>query len=92
MIGPTWRIATNSEGQPRLEDPNDWVRLELTAALSRSIPVIPILVGGTSLPKVAALPEDLKKLFQYQAHELTDKRWEFDSSSPDKSVGERSLI
>lgn len=80
MIGPNWPIATNSEGQPRLEDPNDWVRTELTAALNRSIPVIPVLVGGADLPKVETLPNDLKKLFQYQTHELTDKRWEYDSS------------
>jgi hypothetical protein len=73
MIGPNWPIATNSEGQPRLEDPNDWVRTELTAALNRSIPVIPVLVGGADLPKVETLPNDLKKLFQYQTHELTDK-------------------
>jgi hypothetical protein len=80
MIGPEWSISKNYEGQIRLEDQNDWVRMELTTALSRSIPVIPVLVGGTSLPKLATLPEDLKKLFNYQAHELTDKRWEFDSS------------
>lgn len=80
MIGPKWCIATNPEGQPRLGAPNDWVRTELTAALNRSIPVIPVLVGGADLPKVETLPDDLKKLFQYQTHELTDKRWEFDSS------------
>jgi hypothetical protein len=80
MIGPEWSIAKNSEGQLRLEDPNDWVRTELTTALNRSIPVIPVLVGGASLPKLAALPDDLKKVFQYQAHELTDKRWEYDSN------------
>lgn len=80
MIGPNWPLATNSEGQRRLEDPNDWVRTELTAALNRSIPVIPVLVGGADLPKVDTLPDDLKKLFQYQTHELTDKRWEYDSS------------
>lgn len=80
MIGPNWPIVTNPEGQRRLEDPNDWVRTELTAALNRSVPVIPVLVGGASLPKVGTLPAELKKLFQYQIHELTDKRWEYDSS------------
>src|SRR5262249_21189585 len=49
MIGPEWPVAKNSEGQIRLEDPNDWVRTELTTALSRSIPIIPVLVGGASL-------------------------------------------
>jgi hypothetical protein len=60
VIGPEWSLTTNAEGQKRLEDPNDWVRTELTTALSRSIPVIPVLVGGASLPKLATLPDDLK--------------------------------
>jgi hypothetical protein len=80
IIGPEWSLVKNAEGQARLQDPNDWVRTELTAALSRSIPVIPVLVGGATLPKLATLHDDLRKLFNYQAHELTDKRWEFDSS------------
>ena len=80
IIGPEWDIAKNSEGQARLQDPKDWVCTELTTALGRGIPVIPVLVGGASLPKLGTLPDDLKKLFNYQTHELTDKRWEFDSS------------
>src|SRR5215472_3567432 len=79
MIGPEWSLAKNAEGQARLQDTNDWVRTELTTALSRSIPVVPVLVGGASLPKLVTLPDDLKKLFNYQAQELTDKRWEYDS-------------
>lgn len=80
MIGPAWSVAKNAEGQTRLEDPNDWVRMELTTALSRNIPVIPVLVGGSSLPKTSTLPHDLQKLSNYQTHELTDKRWDYDST------------
>lgn len=79
MIGPEWAHAKDAEGKVRLEDPSDWVRTELATALSRNIPVIPVLVGGALLPKTTALPEDLRKLFQYQTHELTDKRWEYDT-------------
>jgi hypothetical protein len=84
---PEWSLAENAEGQARLQDPNDWVRTQLTTALSRSIPVIPVLVGGASLPKLATLPDDLRKLFNYQPHELTDKRWEFDSTQLVKVLG-----
>lgn len=80
MIGPEWLSTKNADGQLRLEDPNDWVRIELTTALSRNIPIIPVLVGGASVPKLKALPENLTKLFHYQSHELTDKRWEYDTT------------
>jgi hypothetical protein len=69
MIGPEWSVAKNSEGQSRLEDPTDWIRIELTTALNRHIPVIPVLVGGASLPKTSTLPTDLRKVFHYQEHE-----------------------
>lgn len=80
MIGPEWSITRNAEGQLRLEDPNDWMRIELTTALSRNIPIIPVLVGGASLPNTSTLPDELKRLFHYQTHELTDKRWDYDST------------
>lgn len=80
MIGPGWALAKNTEGQTRLEDPGDWIRQELTTALSRNIPIIPVLVGGASLPKTSSLPDNLTKLLHYQSYELTDKRWEYDST------------
>lgn len=49
-------------GNRRLDDPNDWVRLEIAAALERQIPVIPILVDGEKIPKAAQLPENLQQL------------------------------
>jgi hypothetical protein len=45
-----------------LDDPNDFVRIEIAAALQRNIPVIPILLEGATIPKAAELPEDLKEL------------------------------
>jgi hypothetical protein len=45
-----------------LDDPNDWVRVEITAALQRNIPVIPILLDGATIPKADQLPQDLKEL------------------------------
>src|SRR5690348_9387502 len=43
VIGESWL-------DPRLHDPNDWVRIELESALERDIPVIPALLGETPLP------------------------------------------
>lgn len=50
LIGDRWLTITDGEGRRRLDDPNDYVRLEIEAALRRNIPVIPILVGAARIP------------------------------------------
>ena len=62
VIGPNWVDARDERGNRRLDDPNDWVRVEIIAALQRNIPVIPILLDGATIPKADQLPEDLKEL------------------------------
>ena len=62
MIGPSWPDAHDEHGNRRLDDPNDFVRIEIAAALHRNIPVIPILLDGARIPKATQLPEDLKEL------------------------------
>jgi TIR domain len=62
VIGPNWLEARDDAGTRRLDDPNDFVRIEIGAALQRSIPVIPILLESAKVPKANQLPEDLKEL------------------------------
>jgi len=62
VIGPNWLDLRDVNGNRRLDDPNDFVRIEIAAALQRDIPVIPILLDGAKLPKAAQLPEDLEAL------------------------------
>jgi TIR domain len=62
VIGPNWPDARDEHGNRRLDDPNDFVRIEIAAALQRNIPVIPILLDGATIPKADQLPEDLKEL------------------------------
>jgi hypothetical protein len=62
VIGPNWLDARDEAGSRRLDDPNDFVRIEIGAALQRSIRVIPILIDGAKVPKASQLPEDLKEL------------------------------
>jgi TIR domain len=62
MIGANWLDARDEHGNRRLDDPNDFVRIEIAAALQRNIPVIPILLDGAIIPKATQLPEDLKEL------------------------------
>lgn len=78
IIGPNWATATDKCGNLRIEDPNDWVRVEIAAALKRNIRVIPVLVGGATIPTMDILPDELDPLAHRQAHEVTDKRWNFD--------------
>ncbi len=87
LIGPRWLEAKNSAGERRLDDPNDFVRLEIATALERGVRVIPVLVGGATMPSEPALPEVLRPLARRQAHELTDKRWDYDAGQLFDAVG-----
>lgn len=71
VIGRSWLTLTDADGRRRLDDPDDWVRLEIAQALTRGIAVIPVLVGGAELPKRADLPDDLKPLLQRHVATLT---------------------
>ncbi len=67
IIGPSWADTRSSAGQRRLEDPDDFVRIELEAALARGIPVVPVLVGNAIVPGVAQLPATLAELAYRQS-------------------------
>ncbi len=78
MIGQEWLDCRDSLGKRRLDDPNDFVRIELASALRRDIPVVPVLVRGARMPLVEQLPDDLKDLAFRNAVELTHARWKSD--------------
>jgi TIR domain/Putative peptidoglycan binding domain len=71
LIGPGWLNAQDDKGQRRLDNPNDWVRLEIARAINRDITVIPVRIGSTELPKKADLPEEIRSLVDYQAAVVT---------------------
>lgn len=63
VIGKNWLSQVDNEtGNRRIDDPNDFVRIEISTALRREIPVVPVLVDETTMPKAEKLPEDLKSL------------------------------
>jgi formylglycine-generating enzyme required for sulfatase activity len=66
VIGDLWLEATYLDGPKlgtrRLDDPDDFVRIEIEAALARGIPVVPLLVGRSALPRASDLPDSLKEL------------------------------
>jgi hypothetical protein len=60
VIGRRWLVT--EDGRRRLDDPADWVRIEIESALARNIPVVPITVSGASLPAASELPASLQDL------------------------------
>jgi len=58
IVGPNWKGKT--EQSTRIGEVTDLVRLEIEAALRKNIPVIPVLVGGASMPGADELPDGLK--------------------------------
>ena len=79
IIGPSWLDARDREGERRIDNPDDWVRLEIERALARDgVEVIPVLVDGARLPPREELPESLLALRRRNAFELSDRRWDYD--------------
>jgi hypothetical protein len=70
VIGRNWVYAKDNQGNHRLSDPDDFVRVELEAGLERDIPVIPVLVGGADMPEMEALPISLQSLVYRNAISL----------------------
>jgi len=62
VIGSRWMTITGKSGKPRIEEPNDFVRLEIATALKRNIPVIPLFIGGVTGLDPSQLPPGLKRL------------------------------
>jgi len=64
IVGPKW-LERDDSGD--LDNDADWVRLEISTALTRKIPVVPLLIDGTKMPKVKQLPEELSEFAYKQA-------------------------
>jgi hypothetical protein len=88
MIGPTWTAIKSSSGDRRLDDPNDFVRLEIASALARDIAVIPVLVHNARMPTPAELPDNLKELAFRNSVEITHARWNSDVELLTKALGQ----
>jgi hypothetical protein len=80
VIGTEWRTITGEDGKPRIEDPGDFVRLEIETALARDVLVIPVLVDGATMPHPEELPPTLASLSHRQALELSPAHFNADTS------------
>jgi hypothetical protein len=77
VIGPGWVSAAARDGR-RLDDPHDFVRLEIVGALKRNVRVVPVLVDNAEMPIPDELPDALKPLARRNALVLRDSRWDAD--------------
>lgn len=77
VIGPDWLAARNDGGR-RLDDPADFVRVEIELALAAEKPLWPVLIGGAAMPAEEALPPSLQPLARRQALTLADAAWKDD--------------
>jgi hypothetical protein len=77
VIGRNWLLA-GPDGRRRLDDPDDFVRVELAAALERGVQLIPVLVDRAEMPTSQSLPPPLTPLARRNALELSESRWDHD--------------
>jgi len=69
LIGPDW-LAADAAGLRRIDDPQDWIRRELTAAFNAGVTVIPVLTDGATMPAALDLPADIANLSRCQFRRL----------------------
>src|SRR6185437_4515624 len=80
VIGPNWLTAADERGGRRIDDPDDIVRLEIEAALARSVRVIPILVEGAAMPRREDLPGSLAGLARRSALVIRHDSFRYDAA------------
>jgi hypothetical protein len=90
LIGNRW-MGERENASPRIQDPQDFVHLEIATALSRNIRVIPVLVDGANMPSAEQLPLSLQPLVRRHALELSNTRFRFDLERVSQAV-QKSLI
>ena len=77
LIGRNW-IMPQDDGTRRIDNPNDYVRTEITKALSRNIRVIPIFLDGATMPSLSELPSDLSELVRRNGIEIRAAHFDSD--------------
>jgi hypothetical protein len=78
--------VVDEEGRRRLDNPRDFVRIEIETALKFGKRVIPVLVQKTEMPRADALPETLEELTRRNAVGLTHERFKADAQGLIKAL------
>jgi hypothetical protein len=75
VIGPGWESAVDEHGARRIDSELDFVRIEIETAIQGKIPIVPVLVGGATMPRASSLPHSLRDMTEWQNHELPSRLW-----------------
>jgi hypothetical protein len=70
VIAPGWLDSRDETGRRRLDDPSDFVRVEIAAALRRNVLVIPVMIDGAAMPRIQDLPDELHPLVRRNAVDI----------------------
>ena len=86
LIGKHWLSITDQHDNPRLGQADDWVTAEVSFALDKGIPVFPVLMDGTPMPRSDELPDQLKSLANHNAQSISADRWHSDVTRLARSI------
>jgi hypothetical protein len=78
VIGQHWVDVTDDRGNRRLDNAQDYVRIEIESALKQNTRVIPVLIGDAKMPAAEVLPESIRKLARHNAVMLRYERFHDD--------------
>jgi formylglycine-generating enzyme required for sulfatase activity len=81
LIGKEWADLKDEQGNRRLDDPNDKVRFEISQALLRNLPIVPISIDGAAIPKHAQPPDNIMQLANFQAMPLRAESFPQDAAA-----------
>jgi hypothetical protein len=91
VIGPNWLDARDQAGRRRLEQESDTHRAEVVAALSADVRVIPVLVGGATMPELSKLPGPMQDLVYRNAAIVEDRRFNSDVDALQRTLRELTV-
>jgi hypothetical protein len=92
IIGPNWVDARDEKtGNRPIDDPEDWVRVEIERALARKIPVIPVLVAGATLPSKSDLPQSLQPLLEHHSVTVTTNGFRHEMAGLARNVADLTM-
>jgi TIR domain len=92
VIGPNWLDAKDDDGRRRFDNPDDFVTVEIAAALTRKIRVIPVLVDGARTPKAEKLPDSVKPLVRRNAVEVRNTNFGRDAEALANKLREALIV
>lgn len=81
VIGKNWLSATDPDGHRRLDQAQDFVRIEIATALERGLELLPVLLPGAVMPRAEELPGDIAPLAYHQARAISDADFDYDVDS-----------